>query len=347
MPGHYRRHRPGTCRLAAGLTLVALSCLAGCKTIATGGDLAKAPDWVDPNGFFARIPSPAPDLRLIQPADVLEVAVQVPYFNGTMSENEKSGKNMTRVRVADNGTIRLPEIGLEPVRVAGLTECQAEEVVTRECVARGIYLNPSVTLQRVDRLYNEFRVDGAGVDKPATYKLPRCASSLAEALHLAVMNPDADWHNVAIQRRTGSVRVDLEVAAINAAPLPELEEGDVIFVPKLQRKPVYISGLVAGKVVTVSLKPNQETRLLDVLAEAGGTSNYFADWVSVRREVPGRAVPSLGVYSIKNAKKGGPDNIVLAPGDHVEVIDTLATGTWDTFKELVRHLMWTPFPTVF
>ena len=110
----------------------------------------------------------------------------------------------------------------------------------------------------------------------------------------------------------GSIRVDLEAAAANAAPLPELEEGDVVFVPKLQRKPVYISGLVAGKVVTVSLKPNQETRLLDVLAEAGGTSNYFADCVSVRREVPGRATPSLGVYSIKRHKSGGPDNIVLA-----------------------------------
>jgi protein involved in polysaccharide export with SLBB domain len=231
--------------------------------------------------------------------------------------------------------------------VAGLSECQAEDTVTRECVIRGVYVNPSVTLQRVDRLCNEFRVDGAGVDKPGTYKLPRCASSLAEALHQAVINPDADWHNVAIQRRSGAIRVDLEAAAANAAPLPELEEGDVVFVPKLQRKPVYISGLVGGKVVTVSLKPNQETRLLDVLAEAGGTSNYFADRVSVRREVPGRATPSLGVYSIKSAKNGGPDNIVLAPGDHVEVMDTVATGTWETFKELIKHLMWTPFPTVF
>jgi protein involved in polysaccharide export with SLBB domain len=328
------------------LAILALGCLAGCKTVVQG-DLAKAPDWVDPNGFFARIPSPTPDLRLIQPADMLEVTVQVPYFTTTMSESEKNGKNTTRVRVADNGTIRLPEIGPEPVRVAGLTECQAEEAVTRECVTRGVYLNPSVTLQRTDRLYNEFRVDGAGVDKPGTYKLPRCASSLGEALHLAVMNQDADWHNVAIQRRTGLIRVDLETAAVNAAPLPEVEEGDMVFVPKLQRKPVYISGLVAGKVVSVALKPNQETRLLDVLAEAGGTTNYFADRVSVRREAPGRAAPTMGVYSIKNAKSGGPDNIVLAPGDHVEVIDTLATGTWDTFKEVIKHLVWSPFPTVF
>jgi hypothetical protein len=55
----------------------------------------------------------------------------------------------------------------------------------------------------------------------------------------------------------------------------------------------------------------------------------------------------MGVYSIKNAQSGGPDNIVLAPGDHVEVIDTLATGTWDTFKEVIKHLVWSPFPTVF
>ena len=322
------------------MTIVALFCTPGCQTINSGG-LAKAPDWVDPNEFFARIPSPTPDLRLIQPTDLLDVTIQVPYSASTTSERD--GKTTTQVRVATNGTVRIPEIGPAPVTVAGLTECQAEEAVTRECVVRGVYLNPSVTLKRTDRLANEFRVDGGGVDKPGSYKLPRCASPLTEALHLAVMNMDADWHNVTIQRRTGVIRVDLESAATQSTPLPEVEEGDLVFVPKLQRKPVYISGLVEGKVVSVALKPNQTTRLLDVLAEAGGTNNYFADEVTVTREAPGQAASSRGVFSIKKAKDGGPDNVVLAPGDHVEVTNTVATGAWETLKEVVKHLMWTPF----
>jgi polysaccharide export outer membrane protein len=116
--------------------------------------------------------------------------------------------------------------------------------------------------------------------------------------------------------------------------VPELRDGDVIHVAKRTLPPVYVIGLVR-KPGEFQFPPNQELRVLDALALAGGVSNPAAEDVLLIRHPPGTKEPVRIAVSIQGAKNGR-DNLALAPGDTVSVEQTPVTVVIDTIQTFFR-----------
>ena len=80
---------------------------------------------------------------------------------------------------------------------------------------------------------------------------------------------------------------------------------------------------------------NQEIRVLDALALAGGCSNPLAEDILLIRRLPGAAEPVRIAVSLQ-AVKNGRDNLALAPGDTVSVERTAATTAADIIQTFFR-----------
>ena len=300
--------------------------------------------------------------EIVQLGDVLEVTIVTDY--------EKMASTTTPVRVANDGTIAVPLVG--KVGVVGLDVEQAEQLVAAESVARGVYRNPCITLTMKQCRTNRVTVVGA-VDKPGAVDLPRASSSLLNAL-VAVGGLDKDADSEVEIRRTdlrnlplnparaatsqapdrnanglvpasyqqeqaraaqvSVLKVNLNGVAAGDERLPDLRDGDVVYVAKRTPKPVYVIGLVR-KPGEFPFPMNQEMRVLDAIALAGGCSNPVAEEVLVIRRHQGKAEPVRIAVSLQAAKQG-QDNVALAPGDTVSVEQTPATIVVDTIQTFIR-----------
>ena len=322
-----------------------------------------APSPVNPESIdLAGLTETTISREIIQLGDVLEVTMVNNYENMTPTT--------TPVRVANDGTIAVPLVG--KVSVAGLEVQQAEQVIAAESVSRGIFRNPCITLTMKQCQTNRITVVGA-VDKPGTVDLPRASSSLLSALVAAGgLSKDAD-SEVEIRRtdasnlpqnqvqggtlqaadRTGNnllpasyqqeqalaapsaaIKVNLKTVGAGTEKLPELHDGDVVYVAKRTPKPVYVIGLVR-KPGEFPFPMNQEIRILDAIALAGGCSNPLAENVLVIRRPPGKTEPIRIAVSLQAAKQG-QDNVALAPGDTVSVEQTPATVVMDFIQNFIR-----------
>ncbi len=300
--------------------------------------------------------------EIIQLGDVLEVTMVTDY--------EKMAATSTPVRVANDGTIVVPLVG--KVGIVGLDIEQAEQLIAAESISRGVYRNPCITLTMKQCRTNKITVVGA-VDKPGTVDLPRASSSLLNALVAAGgLNKDADSEveirrtvapgfppnqspdgNLQAADKTGNglvpasyqqeqaaagpisvIKVNLNAVAAGAEKLPDLRDGDVVYVAKRTPKPVYVIGLVR-KPGEFPFPVNQEIRVLDAIALAGGCSNPFAEDVLVIRRLPGRAEPVRISVSLQAAKQG-QDNVALAPGDTVSVEQTPVTAVVDFIQTFIH-----------
>jgi polysaccharide export outer membrane protein len=305
---------------------------------------------------------PSERFDAIQPGDVLDVTMVADFAKLTTTT--------TPVRVADDGTVTIPWIG--PVRVGGMTAEEAERLVVAESKARGIFRTPCVTVTMKEQRKNKVLVVGA-VKKPGVYDLPRGSSSLLAALVAAEgLTKEA---GVEVEIRRGAIRsgpdampgaaprlasdrdvggqtvsyqeqdpalpglpvtrtVNLAEAARNRRASYSLEDGDVVHVAKRTLRPIYVQGLVR-KPGEFEYPVNQELRLLDALALAGGISNPVADQVLVIRQLPDRPGPVNVACSVQEAK-AGRDNLRLAPGDTVMVEQNAATALVDVVQTFFR-----------
>jgi polysaccharide export outer membrane protein len=116
--------------------------------------------------------------------------------------------------------------------------------------------------------------------------------------------------------------------------VPELFDGDVVYVAKRMLRPVYVIGLV-HKPGEFPYPPSQELRVLDALALAGGVSNVVAEDVLIIRQMPNQKEPVRIAVSIQ-AAKNGRDNVALAPGDTVTVEQTPTTVAVDVIYTFFR-----------
>jgi len=300
--------------------------------------------------------------EMIQLGDVLEVTM--------VNDYEKMASTTTPVRVANDGTIAVPLVG--KIGVVGLDIEQAEQLISSESIARGVYRNPCITLTMKQCRTNRITVVGA-VDKPGTVDLPRASSTLLNAL-VAVGGMDKEADSEVEIRRTdlrnltsgpalsttsraaetnangvtpasyqqgqsgaapaSVLKVNLKSVSAGDEKLPDLRDGDVVYVAKRTPKPVYVIGLV-HKPGEFPFPINQEMRVLDALALAGGCSSPVAEDVLVIRRPPGKAEPVRIAVSLQAAKQG-QDNVALAPGDTVSVEQTPATVFVDTIQTFFR-----------
>jgi len=294
--------------------------------------------------------------EVIQPGDVLDVTMITDYA--------KLGTTTTPVRVADDGTMLVPLVGR--LSVGGMEIEQAEQAVNAESIARGVFRNPSVTMTMKQCRTRKVTVVGA-VNKPGTHELPRGSTSLMAALLAAeglskeagteveirhtdsrqamragqppmVTGPNGLASPVSYQQPGATmpeiIKVDLAAATAGLVRVPDLRDGDVVHVAKRVLPPLYVIGLVT-KPGSFPYPPNQEIRVLDALALAGGCSNPLAEDVLLIRRLPGSKEPARIAISLQ-AAKNGQDNITLAPGDTVSVERTPATAVMETLQTIFR-----------
>lgn len=294
----------------------------------------------------------------LHPGDVVQVSVATGV--------EVRGALEWDVRVSDTGELNLPIIG--PVPVDGLTTTEAAERITQEAIARGKYIAPKITVVIEKPRTYQVRVVGA-VNEPDTYELPASRSDLLMALTRAkglaedaamtveIRHPesldlareelareeDAALEGNVVQagfrgrpgRRPQRVHVDLnEVAEMSAEDL-RLYDGSVVMVSRRSPRRVNVLGLVREP-SAVDMPEGEDLYLLDAIARAKGTTNGVANKVTITRRVEGESEPVIIEATLRDARRGGPSNIRLAPGDVVTVEQTPLTVAVDTITTFFR-----------
>jgi polysaccharide export outer membrane protein len=289
---------------------------------------------------------------IICPGDVLEVTMVTDFSKLTTSS--------TPARVARDGTVEVPLVGR--VQVAGMELEQAEQTISTESLARGIFRSPCITVTMKQPRMNKITVVGA-VAEPGVQDLPRMSSTLLAALVSAgglskEAGPDVEIrrskplgarpygpggaaegtltaHEQPIGGPAGmTFRVNLATAARDQGAPHLLEDGDVVHVLKRDIPPVSVIGLVQ-KPGGFEYPANRPFYFLDALALAGGISSPVADKVLVIRRPAGQKTPVNIEVSISKAKSGR-ENIELQPGDTVTVERTPATVVVDSLQTFFR-----------
>jgi polysaccharide export outer membrane protein len=279
----------------------------------------------------------------IYPGDVIEVEV------ATGLEDRLPPRWL--LRVADDGSVSVPLVG--PVRVAGLMLTDAEQAIRHESINRRIYRDPHVAVLLKQRKTVRVTVVGAVV-KPGTYELPAPTADLLSALVAAGGLTDKATTIVEIrnsaapevvqagydpQRRTvaqnESLQVDLIAASQGFMPEYRIGDGSVIMVREFEPKTIQVIGLVR-RPNQFEVPNEQEVRLLDAIALAGGLTMELADKINVIRQLDSMDQPIVIGCSVRKAKQGGEANLLLAPGDVVSVEETPLTFTVGTIQSFVR-----------
>jgi polysaccharide biosynthesis/export protein len=293
-----------------------------------------APSTLDPTIDLSGLSDRSVSAEVIQPGDVLEVAMVTDYVKLTTTT--------TPVRVADDGTVVVPLVGR--LGVGGLEVERAEQALNAESIARGVFRTPCITLTMKQCRTRRVTVVGA-VNRPGAHELPRGSTSLMTAL-LAAGGLSKEAGTEVEIRHTDSrstmpaaaepaiVKVDLAAATAGAVQVPNLRDGDVVQVVKRTLPPVHVIGLVQ-KPGSFPYPTNQEMRVLDALALAGGVSNAVAEEVLLIRHLPNSQEPVRIAVSIQGAKNG-QDNLTLAPGDTISVERTPATAVVDVVQTFFR-----------
>lgn len=307
---------------------------------------------------ISRLTTVSVDSNLIDAGDLIEVSISTPV--------DEEFPRPIPFRVNENGMVSVPPIG--DVAVAGLAPNVAEAAIAEMGILRHMYVTrPQVTVKMREKMVNRVQVVGQ-VRKQGEVELRQGSSTLLAAIVAAGgLAPDASL-DVEIrrpaQRRappgalqaglspgTGGVeQASYEVAAAGEATSEkvnllqavnradngyQLNDGDVVHVGKRPPQLIHVIGLVR-KPGEFPVKPNEEVRVLDVLAKAGWTKLPIADKISVYRRVSDKEDPIRIQGSLREAQKNGAANIRLMPGDIVSVEETVATIAFDTMKTFFR-----------
>lgn len=282
--------------------------------------------------------------ELIYPGDVLEVTMATGL--------EERSPVSWPLRVADNGEIKIPLLG--PVRVAGLMLTDAEQIIRHEGIARKVYRDPHVSVLLKSRKTIRVTVVGA-VESPGAKDLPAANADLLSALLAAGGLTEEASTIVEIRKvpdsssvrqasyddgrttlaRDDSIQIDLIAASEGISPDYRIVDGSVIMVREREPKTIQVIGLVR-KPDQFEIPTDQEVRLLDAIALAGGRTLQFADSVNVVRQLDGMSEPVVITASVRDAKRGGASNLRLAAGDVVSVEETPLTFTVGTIQSFVR-----------
>ncbi len=289
--------------------------------------------------------------RHIQPGDRLAVTV--------LTGAEDEVPEPWPVVVAEDGTANVPLVGAIPL--AGRDVPSAQQIIHDASIERGMFRQPTVSIEIEDRQNNHVTVLGA-VSKPGNYKLPTLGSDLLSAIVAAgglteyadtqveirrsVVDPTPGESETHVARTSYPaprqaaadgrlMKIDLASLTSEQAPTNvSLRDGDVVRVLKRQPRYIHVIGLV-NKPERFEIKPGRDIYVLDALALAGGLKLSVADRVTVRRSLPG-AEPVAISLSIRNAKKSLHENLRLADGDVVVVEETPTTFVIGAIQTMVR-----------
>ena len=297
---------------------------------------------------LSRLASATGGNETIGPGDVLELTI-----SASLSKDDQV---MIPVRVADDGTATIPDIGR--VNLAGVEPQAAESLVRLEAINRGLYRNPTVTVSFAHQKTNRVRVLGA-VKEPGTYDLPPGASDVVSAIAAAQGLAENAGANVEIRNPSArnqprgpinpyatvsesagseggmrSYTVDLISASKTTGNQYTIEDGGVVMVEKRDPAPIQVLGLVKDP-GHYDFPIGKPLSVLGAIAMADGVSNQLADKIYVIRPLAGGNDPAVVQVSLRKAKKSGRSNIILGPGDIVSVEQTPSTVLMEAMQ-LIR-----------
>mgnify|MGYP002623722009 CR=1 FL=1 len=258
-----------------------------------------------------------------------------------------------KLRVSEEGILNIPIVG--PVRVANVELTESERLIREASIQRGFYVDPHVSLILKDRHVNRITVMGA-VEKQGTVKLPAANSDLLSAIMEAgglakdagtiveirtPQRPTRSSSGVQPASYQGEVtvkstRVDLEKLGSdpNSQDL-KLADGASVMVLEKEPRAIQVIGLVR-KPDQFQIPNDQDIHLLDALALGGGRTMEIADKVKVIRRHEETKQPVVIEASVRKAKRGGADNLMLAKGDVVSVEETPATFIVGVIQTFIR-----------
>ena len=255
---------------------------------------------------LTRLASATTNSDVLDRGDVIEVTITAGL--------DDQDKLTIPVRIQDDGFGELPEIGR--LQLAGQRVTAAEATIYQQCVTKGLYRSPGVTVLMKEQRTNRIMVAGA-VKKPAVYDLPRGQCDLMSAISKAEgldesagtqvvirnlsKNPggrpesiagapgnaiDTIGHQVdGVSSGSDTVRIDLVSATKNGTGGYQLEDGAMVYVEKRDPEPLHVIGLVM-KPGRFEFPIAEELRVTDAIALAGGLSSVAADKIFVIRRKP-------------------------------------------------------------
>jgi polysaccharide export outer membrane protein len=301
---------------------------------------------------LAQVSRGGPANSLIGAGDLLEVAV---------SSGLEPEVRPFSTRVADDGTIEVPDVGR--VQVAGLEPHTAALAVSQASVDRGIFVQPQVSVEVASKAVNHVTVLGA-VANPGLQKLPKNSSDLISALAAAGGLAEDAGTEVEIIRPASlgpafaggpsaaggvqpasyaaesaaapqTIKIDLAAEEGFAAEQSALADRDVVMVRPQEKEVVFVGGLV-NKAGQFELPRDQDVHLLDALMLGGGLSSPVADKVLVLRQLPDKSGSVTIQASVRKAKRDAAENLRIAAGDTVIVEQTPATAVVEAMTRLIR-----------
>lgn len=278
------------------------------------------------------------------------------------------------LQVSDHGQVSPPLIG--PVVVGGMKLQDASRAIAAAAQQREVYRAPVVTVEVRQQATHQVTVLGAVADpgvhelpvgvcdvlsalaaagglteeagteielmrKRTPHLLASAegeADEYAEVRQASFEGPPAAYPPAETGVHRGAPlteRLDLALASDLTPSAQRLGDRDVIMVPPRQKRRIHVSGLVE-RPDQFDMPNDQDVRLLDAIALAGGLSSPVADRVVVIRQFEGEAEPVVVEASIAKAKRDGQENLVLRPGDLVSVESTVATTTVDVVERFFR-----------
>lgn len=340
-----------------GCTVVAAAAaMTGCQQPAAFRAASLPPQYRAPIVRSARHLDLSPLARATGGTDVIQPNDLVAVSTATGLTSDKGEPQI--LRVSPDGMVNVPLVG--PVRVAGLEPQAAEYWVRQASMERDVYRNPHISIQFESRHTNNVTVLGA-VKTPGVYALNGANSDLLAAIVAAgglsdeagtkidVRHPPDSLVQAAGYGATSanvqgvSYRIDLQDDRTAAGADLSVRDGTVIMVPERVKQTVYVMGLV-NRPGDFEIPPDDELRLLDALAMAGGRRLEVADRVSVTRRASQNGAPIIISASVREAQQNGAANLRLAAGDVVQVEETTMTFTLETLRNFVRLGVTTGLP---
>ncbi len=313
---------------------------------------------------FSRVSSVGTSDSTIGPRDLLKITVA--------SGRDQEKPEPVMVRVAQNGTVDVPLIGV--TKVAGMEAHVAGQTIAQAGIERQIYVRPYVTVEIDSKAVRSVTVLGA-VQEPGVHELPYGNCNLVTALAAAGgLSEDASTEVEIIRQPTENhsglagdplvsgndnvqlasyqsnhsqagnhgrsrplqvMRMDLSEGQTQTHADTRLVDRDVVKIIPRAEEMVFVTGLVRSP-GQYEMPLDQDVHLLDAIAMAGGQSSPVADKLLIIRRVKDQPQPIVINASLSAAKRNGRENIRLAPGDTVSIEQTPTTVVVDTFRQIFR-----------
>jgi len=220
------------------------------------------------------------------------------------------------VRVRPDGKITVP--GLGEVVASGRTPSELQTLLARRM--KELVKNPIVTVTVDEVTNNKVYIFGGGV-KSSVYQLSQ-RTTLLQLLCIISEVKGADLNKAYLLRNGKKLKQglhDMLVAGKTEDDLP-LEPGDVLFMPVLLDKNIYVLGAVA---TPKAIEFREGMKVMEAILESGGFTK-FADQndITVRRK-KGEQSLSFEVKAKRLFKSGDlSQNIELKAGDYIMVKET-------------------------